>query len=79
MALEKKGLIVIETYPGAAQDILHIPRKGRGLDKLAGGLSMAGIKGLNSTMSGHELDAVTVVIVGGHTFDVLCSTSISGV
>ena len=64
VALEKKGLIVIETYPGAAQDMLHIPRKGRGLDKLAGGLSLAGIKGLDSTMSGHELDAVTCALVG---------------
>ena len=64
VALEKKGLIVIETYPGAAQDILHIPRKGRRLDKLAGGLSLAGIKGLDSTISGHELDAVTCALVG---------------
>ena len=64
VALEKKGLIVIETYPGAAQDILHIPRKGKGMEKLAEGLSLAGIKGLDSTMSGDELDAVTCALVG---------------
>ena len=64
VTLEKKGLTVIETYPGAAQDILHIPRKGKGLDKLAEGLSLAGIKGLDSTMNGDELDAVTCALVG---------------
>jgi len=63
-ALEKKGLTVIETYPGAAQDILHIPRKGRGLSKLAEGLSLAGVKGLVGTMSGDELDAITRALVG---------------
>lgn len=63
-ALEKKGLRVIETYPGAAQDILRIPRKGKGRDKLAEGLGLAGIKGVDSTMSGDELDAVTCGLVG---------------
>lgn len=62
--LEKKGLMVIETYPGAAQDILHMPRKGKGLDKLAEGLCLAGVKGLNGTISGDELDAVTCALVG---------------
>ncbi len=33
--LEKKGLMVIETYPGAVQDILRISRKGKGLERLA--------------------------------------------
>ncbi len=63
-ALEKKGLRVIETYPGAAQDILHIPRKGKGLEKLAEGLRLSGIKGIESTMNGDELDAVTCALVG---------------
>lgn len=62
--LEDKGLMVIETYPGAAQDILHIPRKGKGLDKLAEGLSLAGVKGLDVTMNADELDAVTCALVG---------------
>jgi predicted nuclease with RNAse H fold len=63
-ALERKGMTVIETYPGAAQDILHIPRKGRGLDKLAEGLSLTGVRGLFGAMSGDELDAVTCALVG---------------
>lgn len=62
--LEKKGLTVIETYPGAAQDILQIPRKGRGLDQLEKGLRSVGIKGLFDGMSGDELDAVTCALVG---------------
>ena len=62
--LEGKGLRVIETYPGAAQDILHIPRKRWGLDKLSEGLSLAGIKGVSNAMSSHELDAVTCALVG---------------
>lgn len=62
--LKKEGMTVIETYPGAAQDILRIPRKGKGLDKLAGGLRQAGIRDLVSTMTGDELDAVTCALVG---------------
>ena len=64
VALENKELIVIETYPGAAQDILHIPRKGKGLDKLAEGLSLVGVRGIIGTMSGDELDAITCALVG---------------
>lgn len=62
--LEKKGLTVIETYPGAAQDILHIPRKGRGLEELAKGLSLSGVTGLDTGLTGDELDAVTCALVG---------------
>ena len=62
--LEKKGLKTIEVYPGGAQDVLKIPRKQKGLDKLRKGLEKLGIKGLNKKMSDHELDAVTCAIVG---------------
>jgi hypothetical protein len=62
--LEKKHLRVIEVYPGGAQDILGIPRKQRGLERLRAGLEKIGIKGLNSRMSDHELDAVTCALVG---------------
>jgi predicted nuclease with RNAse H fold len=62
--LESKGMTVIETYPGAAQDILHIPRKGKGLDLLTEGLVLAGVNGLAHGMSGDELDAVTCALVG---------------
>jgi predicted nuclease with RNAse H fold len=62
--LEKKGLMVIETYPGAAQDILHIPRKGKGLERLAQGLSQVGVRELDTGLTGDELDAVTCALVG---------------
>jgi hypothetical protein len=62
--LEGKGLMVIETYPGAVQDILHIPRKGKGLEKLAKGLSLAGVTRLDTGLTGDELDAVTCALIG---------------
>jgi predicted nuclease with RNAse H fold len=62
--LETRHFKVIEVYPGGAQDVLGIPRKQRGLDKLRKGLEDAGVKGLNSQMSDHELDAVTCALVG---------------
>lgn len=62
--LERQNLKVIETYPGAAQDILDIPRKGCGLDVLNKGLSSFVIKGLTADMRGDELDAVTCALMG---------------
>ena len=62
--LESKGFVAIEVYPGGAQDVLGIPRKQQGLDKLREGLERLGLKGLNSGMSDHELDAVTCAYVG---------------
>ena len=62
--LEKKGFEVIEVYPGAAQDIWKIPRKQNGLGKLRKGLEKLGIKGLNDSMTGDELDAITSALVG---------------
>ena len=62
--LEDEQFIVIEAYPGGAQDILEIRRKQQGLDKLKVGLEHLGINGLNSQMSDHELDAVTCAYVG---------------
>jgi predicted nuclease with RNAse H fold len=61
---EGRNFAVKEVYPGGAQDILGIPRKQRGLDKLVAGLESLGIRGLNSRMSDHELDAVTCAYVG---------------
>ena len=63
-AFETQGLTVIEAYPGGAQDVLGIPRKQKGLDKLRFGLEKLGIVGLNEKMSDHELDAVTCAYVG---------------
>ena len=61
--LEENGLKVIETYPVGAQDILHIPRKKKGLGGLAEGLHSVGIEGFQSGASGDELDAVTCAFV----------------
>jgi uncharacterized protein YprB with RNaseH-like and TPR domain/predicted nuclease with RNAse H fold/dephospho-CoA kinase len=60
------GFPVIECYPGAAQDIMEIPRKGSSLEFLAKGLEQFGIKGnyLVKSVSHDELDAITAAIVG---------------
>jgi len=62
--LENKHFRVIEVYPGGAQDILGIPRKQHGLDKLKAGLEKQGIEGLSDHMTDHELDAATCALVG---------------
>ena len=63
-ALETQKFTVIEAYPGGAQDVVGIPRKQKGLDKLKVGLEKLGIIGLNNQMSDHELDSVTCAYVG---------------
>jgi predicted nuclease with RNAse H fold len=61
---EGMGFKVLEAYPGGAQDVLGIPRKQQGLEKMRGGLTALGILGLNADMSDHELDAATIAYVG---------------
>lgn len=61
--LRSAGLTVIESYPGAAQDILKIPRKQKGIQLLADALAEFGIRG-NLDLSHDELDAITAAIVG---------------
>jgi len=61
--LRSYGHQVIESYPGAAQDILGIPRKNKGVQVLARGLAAYGIKG-DLSVSHDELDAITSAIVG---------------
>ncbi len=63
-ALIRRGYVVIEVYPGAAQDIWHIGRKQDGLSKLRKGLEKLGIKRLHQKMNGDELDAATAALVG---------------
>jgi predicted nuclease with RNAse H fold/dephospho-CoA kinase len=60
------GVPVIESYPGAAQDIMSIPRKQAGLDYLIEGLKEFGISGdfIKSPVTHDELDAITSAIVG---------------
>jgi uncharacterized protein len=60
---EERGLKVIEAYPGGAQDILKIPRKRFGIDKLRLGLENLGITGLGGITSDHILDAVTCAYI----------------
>ena len=70
MKLAKKfrqlGIPVIESYPGAAQVVMHIPRKQDGLEFLVDGLKEFGITGDYeiSSISHDELDAITSAIVG---------------
>lgn len=64
--LEKEGFEVIEVYPGAAQDILKMPRKQKGIEKLREALIEYGIRGdVNKEyITDHELDAITSALVG---------------
>jgi uncharacterized protein YprB with RNaseH-like and TPR domain/predicted nuclease with RNAse H fold len=64
--LRNEGLHVIESYPGAAQDILGIPRKGSSLEELKWGLNRAGIGGqyLKNRVTHDEVDAITSALVG---------------
>lgn len=57
--------VVIESYPGAAQDILCIPRKQKGLELLRAGLRELGLRGPGLETESHdEMDAITSAIVG---------------
>lgn len=60
------GIPVIESYPGAAQDIMGIPRKGAGEEFLKEGLADFGVSGdfLIEPVRHDELDAITSAIVG---------------
>ena len=57
---------MIESYPGAAQDILGIPRKKTSLKHLMDGLRRFGYESLTeeSNVSHDELDAATSALVG---------------
>jgi histidinol phosphatase-like PHP family hydrolase/predicted nuclease with RNAse H fold len=55
---------VIESYPGAAQDILAIPRKQKSLSLLRHGLMRLGLRGRAlQTKSHDEMDAITSAVV----------------
>ena len=63
-ALEARGMAVIETYPGAAQDIWGISRQ-RDVAGLRSGLARFRLQGLDrAERSPHVLDAVTCALVG---------------
>ncbi len=60
------GIPVIESYPGAAQDIMGIPRKRASLEFLRIGLSEFGVEGewIKGAKTHDELDAITSALVG---------------
>ena len=64
--LRKLGIPVIESYPGAAQDIMGIPRKGAGEELLKFGLADFGLTGnfVSQPVKHDELDAITSAVVG---------------
>ena len=61
-----KGMEVIESYPGAAQDILRISRKKTSIEDLKAGIRELGLTGefLEASANHDELDAVTSALVG---------------
>ncbi|MCP9221917.1 DUF429 domain-containing protein [Erythrobacter sp. LQ02-29] len=64
--IRRRGVPVIECYPGAAQDIMGIPRKGAGHEWLQLGLSEFGVRGqfVDVLPTHDELDAITCSLVG---------------
>ncbi|WP_231423966.1 DUF429 domain-containing protein [Pedobacter sp. Leaf250] len=60
------GYTVIEGFPGAAQDILGLPRKQKDLPQLINGLKHFGLRGdfSNGMLSHDEIDAITAALVG---------------
>jgi uncharacterized protein YprB with RNaseH-like and TPR domain/predicted nuclease with RNAse H fold len=66
-ALRQNGVEVVESYPGAAQDIMRIPRKGASQEQLRAGLERFGVRGIRPAgqLTHDELDAITSAAVGG--------------
>ncbi len=63
--LRRSGVVVMETFPGAAQDILGLPRKQHGQEVLQAGLVAVGCRGdiVDRKLTGDELDAVNCALV----------------
>ncbi len=64
--LRAAGIEVIESYPGAAQDMMRIPRKRASQERLRAGLARFGVRGIRAPelVTHDELDAVTSAVVG---------------
>jgi len=64
--LRARGVPAIESYPGAIQDIIGLPRKQASLELLKKGLGIFGLKGdfLKKEISHDEIDAITIAIIG---------------
>jgi len=65
-ALRARGIPVIESYPGAKQDILGMPRKGVSLDALKLCIVEYGIAGdfVADKVTHDEIDAISSAVVG---------------
>jgi predicted nuclease with RNAse H fold len=63
---DRDGFRTIESYPGAAQDLLGIPRKQAGAEALRQGLLRTGLSGdlERRDLSHDELDGITCALVG---------------
>lgn len=63
--LEQLQVEVFETYPGAAQDLLGIPRKQHGLAELQEGLVRLGCHGdiRARQLTGDELDSISCALI----------------
>src|SRR3989454_9946375 len=64
-AFEGSGLRVIESFPGAIQDMLGMPRKQEGLEKLRRALIVygAGVEVDRNDLTGGEFGAITCRVV----------------
>lgn len=64
--LRRRGLTVIEAYPGGAQDVLGLPRKGDGEERLRRALVRFGFSGdvRRRGLTHDELDAITCAYTG---------------
>lgn len=64
--LKREKMKVFETYPGAIQDLLSLPRKKKGREKLQKALSSLGIEGeiKERKLTHDELDALTCALCG---------------
>lgn len=63
--IQRLHIDAVETYPGAAQDLLGIPRKQYGLGELQESLKKMGCSGdiLTRNLTGDELDAINCAMV----------------
>jgi uncharacterized protein len=64
--LRKRGFTVIEAYPGGAQDVLGLPRKGEGVERLRRALVRFGFRGdvRRPDLTHDELDAIACAYTG---------------
>ena len=64
--LRRAGFLVIEAYPGGAQDVLGLPRKGAGEERLRRALVRFGFRGdvAERTLTHDELDAIACAYTG---------------